>query len=293
MVKSSLEIKYPLKAFLNSWRKAAAQTWVQLNANDGWAMASHVALSGLLALFPFMIFLTALASFLDNKALADTAVNLIFDAFPNNIAEPLANEVHTVLLGQRTDFLTVGAILALWFASSGIEAMRNALNRAYNQKDDRWFITTRLYAFLFVSLGAFALLSLAFLVVLGPSLWALTLKFVPELSGLTAGFNILRYSFTGLVLLTTLIFAHLWLPSGKRTLQNVLPGVVLTLIAWMIAALGFAWYLGHFASYAKTYAGFAGATIALIFLYYLAILFIAGGEFNAALLKVFNEQPQE
>ncbi len=271
--------------------RAAAQTWVKLNANDGWAMASHVALSGLLALFPFMIFLTAIASFLGNKALADTSVNMIFDAFPTSVAEPLANEVHTVLLGQRTDFLTVGAILALWFSSSGVEAMRNALNRAYGEKDERWFITTRLNALLFVGLGACALLSLAFLVVLGPSLWALTLEFVPEFSALTAGFNVLRYSFTGLALLSTLVFAHLWLPSGKRTLKQVLPGVILTLVAWMIAALGFAWYLSHFASYSKTYAGFAGATIALIFLYYLAILFIAGGEFNAALLKQSNEQP--
>ncbi len=273
--------RHPLRQYFH----ASLEAWRQLNANDGWAMASHVALSGLLALFPFLIFLTAVASFFDNRALADTAVNLLFNALPRDIAEPLANEVHTVLLNQRGDLLTLGALLALWFASSGIEAMRVALNRAYDQIDQRWFYITRLRALMFVGLGTIALLSLAFLVVLGPSLWTLVLRFIPELASLTPGIDLLRYGISGLTLLLTLVLTHLWLPLGKRRFMDVLPGVILTLLAWMLAASIFAWYLGHFASYSKTYAGFASAMIALIFLYFLAILFIAGGEFNAALLK--------
>ena len=51
-------------------------------SDDGWAFASHVALSSLMALFPFLIFATALASFLGADAFADTAVHVIFDTWP-------------------------------------------------------------------------------------------------------------------------------------------------------------------------------------------------------------------
>ena len=67
------------------------------NYDDGWALSSHIALSALLALFPFLIFATSLASFLGAQAFADTAVHLIFDTWPDAIAAPIAREVENVL----------------------------------------------------------------------------------------------------------------------------------------------------------------------------------------------------
>ncbi len=63
--------------------------------------ASHIALSGLMALFPFLIFATSLASFLGTREFANTAVHVIFDMWPSNIAAPIANEVKSVLTVQR------------------------------------------------------------------------------------------------------------------------------------------------------------------------------------------------
>lgn len=258
----------------------------QLNANDGWAMASHVALSGLLALFPFLIFLTAVASFFGTRDLSDTAVNLIFDSVPAAVAAPLAKEVHNVLTGQRGDLLTYGALLALWFASSGVESLRLALNRAYDERDMRWFYVTRLRSLAFVFLGVVALLALSLLVVLAPTLWKLVALNVPGMGEQPPwSVTLSRYALTFLLLLGVLIAVHLWLPVGRRRIIDVLPGIFLTLIAWLVAAAAFGWYLANFASYASTYAGFAGATIALVFLYFLAVLFVAGGEYNAAVMK--------
>src|SRR5690606_15967290 len=91
------------------------------NNDDGWAIASHLALSSLLALFPFLIFATSLASFLGAQAFADTAVHLVFDTWPEEIAAPIAREVANVLTVQRGDVLTFGILIALYFASNGIE----------------------------------------------------------------------------------------------------------------------------------------------------------------------------
>ena len=101
------------------------------NTDDGWAMASHLAITSLMALFPFLIFATTLASFLGAQAFSDTAVHLVFDTWPEQIAKPIAREVLNVLTVRRTDLLTYGVLLAAYFASNGIEALRTSLNRAY------------------------------------------------------------------------------------------------------------------------------------------------------------------
>jgi len=66
------------------------------NTDDGWAMASHLAITSLMALFPFLIFATTLASFLGAQAFSDTAVHLVFDTWPEQIAKPIAREVLVV-----------------------------------------------------------------------------------------------------------------------------------------------------------------------------------------------------
>ena len=51
-------------------------------ADDGWAIASHIALSTLMALFPFLIVLTSLAGFFGSKELADQAAQLLLEIWP-------------------------------------------------------------------------------------------------------------------------------------------------------------------------------------------------------------------
>jgi membrane protein len=256
-----------------------------LYRHDGWAIASHIALSTLLALFPFLIFLTALASFFGTQQLANTVVTIIFEAIPESIARPIAAEVTNVLTGQRRDLLTIGAALAVWFSSSGVESLRVGLNRAYGMEEHRIWIITRLQSILFVILGAAGLLALAFLVVLAPAAIAAVTVWFPDFGPFARRYDLIRFLATTAILLTGLVLAHLWLPAGRRPFRMVLPGIVLTLVAWLAAALLFAAYLSRFSTYASTYAGFAGAMIALVFLYFLSLIFIAGGEFNAAIVE--------
>jgi len=87
----------------------------RFNRDDGWPIASHVALSVILALFPFLIFGAALAAFLGSDSFSDTAIHVIFDGWPKSIADPLTREVENVLTNQRGDLLTFGAAAALGF----------------------------------------------------------------------------------------------------------------------------------------------------------------------------------
>jgi uncharacterized BrkB/YihY/UPF0761 family membrane protein len=83
-------------------------------ADDGWAIASHIALSTLMALFPFLIVLTSLAGFFGSKELADQAAQLLLQIWPQQVADALSSEIHDVLTTTRGDILTVGAVLAVY-----------------------------------------------------------------------------------------------------------------------------------------------------------------------------------
>ena len=119
--------------------------------------------------FPFLIFVTALAGFFGTKTLADEAVSLLFlQTWPQQVAAPIANEIHDVLTHTRSGLLTIGVILAIYFSSSGVEAIRIGLNRAYGVVEMRAWWLFRLESIAYVFVGALSLLTLALFVVFAP-----------------------------------------------------------------------------------------------------------------------------
>src|SRR5256714_1527679 len=101
-------------------------------ADDGWAIASHIALSALMALFPFLIVLTSLAGFFGSKELADQAAGLMLQVLPARVADSLAGQMHEVLTTTRGDALTRGAALAGVFASHAAASLHAGLYRAHS-----------------------------------------------------------------------------------------------------------------------------------------------------------------
>jgi membrane protein len=254
--------------------------------DDGWPIASHIALSMLTSLFPFLIFVTALAGFLGASDLVDVATKLIFEAWPKVVAEPIANEVQSVLTAPRGGLLTLGAVLALYFSSSAVEALRTALNRAYDTVEPRPWWRLRLQSILFMMVASFGLLALAFFVVLGPLIWAKALDYAPQLAPLQQLVTIARLGVAAVVLCITLFVAHLWLPAQRLRFVDVAPGVILTFVGSVGFGEAFGLYLSEFArNYVSTYAGLAAVMITLVFLYALSAIFVFGGELNAAILR--------
>lgn len=263
---------------------------LKFNRDDGWAIASHVALSGLFALFPFLIFATSIAGFFELGDFTENVVHLVFDYWPSEAGNQIANEVRSVLTNQRGDVLTFGGILTLYFASNGVEALRVALNRSYRQQDIRPFWLLRLQSVLFVFVAIIILIIITFLLVLLPLGWQIAQKYLTWIIpwGETIWFWRLIIAFT--VLFVSLIAVHKFLPAGKRTMRSVLPGVLFTLFCWILGSLAYGLYLEQFANYVTMYAGLAGAMTGLIFLYMTGVIFILGGEINAAANQIEYSQ---
>jgi membrane protein len=256
-------------------------------ADDGWAIASHIALSTLMALFPFLIVVTALAGlFFGSKHLADEAARLLLEAWPQQVAAPIASDIAHVLTGARGDVLTFGVLFALYFASSGVESLRVGLNRAYNAPERRAWWLLRLESIFYVLVGAAAILAFAFLVVLEPLIWQHLVRFVPALAPFYRIVTLARYGIAAAVLIVALFILHLWLPAGRRSFLQITPGIVVTLLLWLISGAAFGRYLASYAfAYVSMYAGLASAMIALVFLYVCASIFIYGGELNSCIAQ--------
>jgi len=288
--------------FLRTFYDVVYDAICHLIEDDGFAMASHVALSTLLAVFPFLIFGTALANFLGADQFSTTAIHLIFDTWPEAIAKPLADQVVQVLTIPRGGLLTISVLAAAYFASNGVEALRISLNRAYRVQETRPWYLTRLASLGYVLIAVIIFAVISILLVAVPvgleyaRDWLLhndSLEWLPVTirQWLPAIVDTLEIVFSWriygtLVMLTiALLVVHLWLPSGKRRVFDVVPGVFLTLVLWLVGALIFAYYLTTFANYTATYAGLASVMIVLIFLYMVGVIFIVGAEINAALMK--------
>lgn len=274
----------PLR-FLKQSLRIADGAFRHFIADDGWAIASHIALSTLMALFPFLIVVTALAGFFfGSKELADEAAHILLEAWPKAVAAPIAQDISGVLTSTRGDVLTLGVLFALYFASSGVESLRIGLNRAYDIKEQRPWWLLRIESIVYVLVGAVAILAFSFLVVFAPLILAKLEQYVPAVEPFGELITFARYAVAAVVLVVALMIVHLWLPAGRRSFGQIAPGIIATLLLWMISGAIFGRYLASFAfAYVSMYAGLASAMIALVFLYVCASIFIYGGELNSAI----------
>jgi len=267
------------------WR-IASDAVLRFAADDGWAIASHLALSFLMSLFPFLIFVTALAGFFGSQDLANTAAQLLLETWPERVAAPIGTEIHNVLTQPHSGILTIGAVLALYFASSGVEALRVGLNRAYEDMDQRPWWMLRLESIFYVLVASFAFLALAFLVVLAPLIWTVLVGYFPGLRPLEGVVTLARFAAAATILIVALLIVHVYLPASRRSIADVAIGVLLTLVLWVGGGVIFGSYLSEYArNYVNTYAGLASVMIALVFLYMVGAIFLFGGELNAAILR--------
>lgn len=275
---------------LKIWR-VAVDAFDRLNENEGWAIASHIALSALMALFPFLIFVTAVAAaLLGSRELADETARILLEAWPEVVAEPIAAEIRNVMRGLRGDVLTFAVALALFFASSGIESLRIGLNRAYGVREVRPWWLLRLESIGYVIVGSAGLLALSFLVVLYPLIWATAIQYVQGLARLGYFLDLVRIGAAAIVLVGALLVAHWWLPAGRRRFAQIWPGILVTIVLWLGAGIAFGRYLASFAyAYVTYYAGLASVMAALVFLYLVAMIFIYGAELNAAIERARSE----
>lgn len=255
----------------------------RLFADEAIPLAGNIAFRTLFSVFPFLIFLTALAGFFGNADLAEKAVSFLLSVAPEQLVHPLAAEIRSILTVPRTGLLSIAALLTIWSAMGGVDSIRVGLNRAYDQKETRNLFWLYGQSILFVIGSAIGLLAIALLIVVAPVALAVLDRFAPDARHDFAVLDQLRYPIAVAILVIGLQLCHRILPAKRLKTLDVLPGVLLTVVVWIVLASAFSAYLVNFNSFASTYASLSGLFAAMFFLYLAALVLILGGEVNRVL----------
>ncbi len=273
----------------------------RLFADEAIPLAGNIAFRTLFSVFPFLIFLTALAGFFGNENLAERVVTFLLSVAPEQLVRPLASEIRSILTVPRTGLLSISALLTIWSAMAGVDSVRVGLNRAYDLKENRNLFWLYGQSILFVIGSAAGLLVFSVLIVFAPVVFAGIELYAPAFKQNVATLNYLRYPIAITLLIGGLQVCHHVLPAKRLTTLEVLPGVLFTVIVWVGLSIAFSTYLVNFNTFASTYASLSGLFAAMFFLYLSALVLIFGGEVNRVLAlrrtsnarEILNRDPRE
>ena len=210
-------------ATIAPWYRIAVDALYTFARDDGWAIASHIALSTLMSLFPFLIFVTALTGFFRHRGARRPGGEHPVGGWPKEVAGPLAGQIANVLTTARSGLLTYGVVLAIYFSSSGIESLRIGLNRAYNVIELRPWWLLRLESIAYVLVGALGWSRCRSSSCSHRSIFRTALRYAPWWSGSKAC-SPLPGSDRDRGPGGALVMAHKWLPFGQRRLIDIAPG---------------------------------------------------------------------
>ena len=268
------------------WRVMRAvlhEAILRLWNDDAFGLAGNVAFRALLALFPFLIFTSAMTAFIGDRAMADHLVDFLIAIVPSPLIEPLVSEVEKVMMVPRCGVLSIGILLTIWFAVGGVDGVRVGLNRAYGIRETRSIVVLYGLQIAMVVLASLVLVTVGYLLVLAPRAGSWMHALIPGFDPASVTVKLIRFPASATIFLVALLSAHVLLPARRTKFSNIWPGVIFTAVAWTLLATAFAFYVGRFGTYASYYAGMAGIIAALYFMYLAALLLIFGGELNRAL----------
>lgn len=267
--------------------KPLALLWKAIDGmlyRNGFEIAGHIAFTVMLSLFPFMIFLVSVAAFFGDTRSGQDFLSTVSLFTPPAVMTTLRPAIEEVIRNRSSSLLTIGLLVSLYSASSAVAALRLALDLAYGVEEHRSFLWRKFQDFVIVLLGSIIVMLSSVAIIAGPWILKLVARFTSIDTIDEELLHAARYGFT-LVLLAALVIAlHIVLPNSRLTIRQILPGALTTTIAWIVAASILSIYFGEFANYSATYGSLAGVAITLLFFYISAIIFIFGGELNAALL---------
>lgn len=241
--------------------------------------ASALAYQMLFSLFPFLLFLIALIGFLH---LPDFFTWLRMQSelvLPPQALEQV-NPVIDQLQQSKGGLLSVGIVIALYTASAGVRLMMSAMNAAYDVVEGRP-IWKRFPLSIFYTVGfAGMLLAAAALMVLGPQVMEWLAGQIGMQEFVVTLWTILRWPLIVILLMFSVALMYYVMPDVKQKFRFITPGSVLAVVVWIIASLGFGYYVKTFADYNAMYGSIGAIIVLLLYFYISAAVLLLGAEMN-------------
>ena len=278
----------------NPWRlgglslmELGRRLWRETQDDELLGRAAQLAYYALLALFPALIFLTALMGLLSVESLMPELMAYLRNVLPADALSMVQRFLTQIAEGSGANILSFGGLGALWASSSGVTAMMDALNVVFDVKEDRRpFWRIRLIAILLtIGLAGFVILSLA-LVLYGPTIGGWIADRMGFGVAFTRAWNVLQWPvIVSLMLVVVAAIYHLC-PDRRYTRWRWLtPGAVFAVLMWLVVSLGFKAYVDNFGDYNKVYGSITGVIVLMLWFYWSGMVLLLGGEINAEIEK--------
>lgn len=263
------------------WKTFGLRIWEESQRDEVLGRAAQLAYYFLLALFPALLFLTALIGLFPLKDTMPELMQYLRTVLPADALSLLERYLENVVQGSGGDILSLGLLGALWASSSGVTAIMESLNVVYGATETRPYWKVRLIASLLtIGLAGFIILSIT-LILYGARIG----EWIANIVGLgwlfLLSWNILQWPVAILLMLFALAIISYVCPNVDRDWRWVTPGSVCAVTLWLALSLGFKAYVEHFGNYNAAYGSIAGVIVLMLWLYLTGMVMLLGGEINA------------
>ena len=264
-----------------SLRELAERVWLQIWADEILDRAAGLSYYFLFALFPTLLFLTALLGLAPAPNLMAHLLGYVDHVLPMDAASLVTRTLGEVVSGASGGLLSIGVFAALWAASNGMGSIMTALNAAYDTEDPRPWWKRRLIAItLTVGLSVFTLTALL-LLVFGPRIGQALAALVGLGTVFTLVWNVLSWPAVILSALTGIALVYHLAPAGRRSWHWVTPGSAFALLAWLLMSFGLRLYVTYFGNFNATYGSIGGVILLMLWLYLSGVVLLVGAEIDS------------
>ncbi|MFT6332992.1 MAG: membrane protein [Lentimonas sp.] len=258
--------------------------------HDGVEHAGYLAFLSILALFPFLIFLFSIITRFSNLEGYSDLLYIFLNNLPDNISSSLLPRINEIVNGPPQSLLTIAFIGVIWTASSAVEGLRTILNRAYRAPSPPPYILGRMRSILQFIIITLVIAGTITVFLFIPAILKRT-EILFEIS-FDINYDWLYFRQLSIVFIlfitTSLLYYHI--TDVKQRLIDTFPGTTLVIIAWAMTLKIFIIYLENFNQFNFLYGGLGGIIGALMFFYFISLIFIIGAEFNYHFRKAYKRK---
>jgi membrane protein len=264
-----------------SVRELARRVWKEIQEDEVTDRAASLAYYFLFALFPALLFLTALIGLLPIPSLMDRLMEYVSRALPTDAASVTQKTVREVIRGAHGGLLSIGVLGALWAASNGMASIITALNAVYDVQETRPFWKHKALAIGLTLLFSVFILTALVLMVFGPKIGETVANLVGLGSLFTLVWNVVSIPIVVVLVGVGVALVYYLAPAVVQKFRWVTPGSLLAVVLWLAMSAGLRYYITHFANYNATYGSIAGVILLMLWLYLSGVALLLGAEVNA------------